>query len=77
MEDEEDDLYGTAAPDAAGDAPANGNAPIKAEQMDVSEDSDEDSDDVRNHLRIHSTRNQSNQILLYRIFKLPQSDQKA
>ena len=47
MEDEEDDLYGTAAPDAAGDAPANGNAPIKAEQMDVSEDSDEDSDDVR------------------------------
>lgn len=47
MEDEEDDLYGTAAPDASGDAPANGNAPIKAEQMDVSEDSDEDSDDVR------------------------------
>lgn len=46
MEDEEDDLYGTAAPDAAVDAPANGNAPIKAEQMDVSEDSDEDSDDV-------------------------------
>ena len=47
MEDEEDDLYGTAAPDASEDAPANGNAPIKAEQMDVSEDSDEDSDDVR------------------------------
>jgi hypothetical protein len=46
MEDEEDDLYGTAAPDASEDAPANGNAPIKAEQMDVSEDSDEDSDDV-------------------------------
>lgn len=46
MEDEEDDLYGTAVPDAAEDAPANGNAPIKAEQMDVSEDSDEDSDDV-------------------------------
>ncbi|GAB7331040.1 hypothetical protein MBLNU13_g02535t1 [Cladosporium sp. NU13] len=45
MEDEEDDLYGTAAPDTAEDAPANGNAPIKAEQMDVSEDSDEDSDD--------------------------------
>ena len=52
MEDEEDDLYGTAAPDAAGDAPANGNAPIKAEQMDVSEDSDEDSDDVRDLHRI-------------------------
>ena len=47
MEDEEDDLYGTAAPNAAEDAPSNGNAPIKAEQMDVSEDSDEDSDDVR------------------------------
>jgi len=45
MEDEEDDLYGTAAPDASEDAPANGNI-IKAEQMDVSEDSDEDSDDV-------------------------------
>ena len=52
MEDEEDDLYGTAAPDAAVDAPANGNAPIKAEQMDVSEDSDEDSDDVRDLHRI-------------------------
>lgn len=47
MEDEEDDLYGTAAPDAAEDASANGNAPIKAEQMDVSEDSEDDSDDVR------------------------------
>lgn len=52
MEDEEDDLYGTAAPDAAEDAPANGNAPIKAEQMDVSEDSEEDSDDVRDLHRI-------------------------
>jgi len=52
MEDEEDDLYGTAAPDASEDAPANGNAPIKAEQMDVSEDSDEDSDDVRDLHRI-------------------------
>lgn len=52
MEDEEDDLYGTAAPDAAEDVPANGNAPIKAEQMDVSEDSEEDSDDVRDLHRI-------------------------
>jgi len=52
MEDEEDDLYGTAAPDASEDAPANGNAPIKAEQMDVSEDSDEDSDDVQDLHRI-------------------------
>lgn len=52
MEDEEDDLYGTAAPDAAEDAPANGNAHIKAEQMDVSEDSEEDSDDVRDLHRI-------------------------
>lgn len=58
MEDEEDDLYGTAAPDAAEDAPTNGNAPIKAEQMDVSEDSDdEDSDDVRDlHRIIDSSR---------------------
>ena len=55
MEDEEDDLYGSAAPDASEDAPANGNAPIKAEQMDVSEDSDEDSDDVRDLQRIYST----------------------
>ena len=46
MEDEEDDLYGSAAPEGEADAP-HGNAPIKAEQMDVSEDSDEDSDDVR------------------------------
>ena len=60
MEDEEDDLYGTAAPDASGDAPANGNAPIKAEQMDVSEDSDEDSDDVRDLHRIYSTGINSN-----------------
>jgi hypothetical protein len=60
MEDEEDDLYGSAAPDASEDAPANGNAPIKAEQMDVSEDSDEDSDDVRDLHRIYSTRINSN-----------------
>jgi hypothetical protein len=52
MEDEEDDLYGTAAPNAAEDAPSNGNAPIKAEQMDVSEDSEDDSDDVRDLHRI-------------------------
>jgi len=60
MEDEEDDLYGSAAPDASEDAPANGNAPIKAEQMDVSEDSDEDSDDVWDLHRIYSTRINSN-----------------
>lgn len=61
MEDEEDDLYGTAAPDASGDATANGNAPIKAEQMDVSEDSDEDSDDVRElHRIIYSSGINSN-----------------
>ena len=61
MEDEEDDLYGTAAPDASGDAPANGNAPIKAEQMDVSEDSDEDSDDVRDlHRILYSSGMKSN-----------------
>ena len=52
MEDEEDDLYGTAAPDNAEDAPSNDNAPIKAEQMDVSEDSEDDSDDVRDLHRI-------------------------
>jgi hypothetical protein len=57
MEDEEDDLYGSAAPE---DAPANGNVPIKAEQMDVSEDSDEDSDDVRALHRIYSTGINSN-----------------
>jgi hypothetical protein len=77
MEDEEDDLYGSAAPEASEQTPANGDAQVKPEQVDASEGSDEDSDDVRNHLRIHSTRNQPNQILLYRIFKLPQSDQKA
>jgi hypothetical protein len=61
MEDEEDDLYGTAAPEASEDAPANGNAPIKAEQMDVSEDSDEDSDDVRDlHCILYSSGINSN-----------------
>ena len=62
MEDEEDDLYGTAAPNAAEDAPSNGNAPIKAEQMDVSEDSgDEDSDDVRDlHRNLYSSGINSN-----------------
>lgn len=53
MEDEEDDLYGSAAPEQA---PADGDATIKAEQMDVSEESDEDSDDVRDHHRIHSKK---------------------
>jgi hypothetical protein len=54
MEDEEDDLYGSAAPETSTNAPTNGDAPVKAEQMDVSEDSDEDSDDVREHHRIYS-----------------------
>lgn len=62
MEDEEDDLYGSAAPDAAEQAPTNGDAPVKTEQMDVSEESDEDSDDVRDFHRIHSKRIHSNSI---------------
>jgi hypothetical protein len=77
MEDEEDDLYGSAAPEASEQTPANGDAQVKSEQVDASEGSDEDSDDVRNHLQIHSTRNQSNQISLYRISKSQQSDLKA
>jgi hypothetical protein len=77
MEDEEDDLYGSAAPEASEQAPANGDAQVKSEQVDASEGSDEDSDDVWNHLRIHSMRNQSNQVSLYRTFKSQQSDQKA
>lgn len=55
MEDEEDDLYGSAAPEGGADAPANGSAPVKTEQMDVSEDSDEDSDDVRDAHLIYSS----------------------
>ena len=62
MEDEEDDLYGSAAPETSEQAPANGDAQVKSEQVDASEGSDEDSDDVRSRLRIHSMRNQSNQI---------------
>lgn len=46
MEDEEDDLYGSAAPNAPDHAPVNGDAPVKTEQMDESEGSEEDSDDV-------------------------------
>jgi hypothetical protein len=60
MEDEEDDLYGSAAPEGSEQAPANGDALVKTEQMDVSEDSDEDSDDVRDHHRIYSTGINSN-----------------
>lgn len=60
MEDEEDDLYGSAAPEDSEQAPANGNAPVKTE-MDVSEDSDEDSDDVRDLHRIDSKGMKSNQ----------------
>jgi hypothetical protein len=77
MEDEEDDLYGSAAPETSEQAPANGDAQVKSEQVDASEGSDEDSDDVRNRLRIHSMRNQSNQTSLYRTSKLQQSDRKA
>ena len=77
MEDEEDDLYGSAAPEASEQAPANGDAQVKSEQIDASEGSDEDSDDVRNRLHIHSMRYQSNQFSPYRTFKLQQSDQKA
>ena len=47
MEDEEDDLYGSAAPEASEQTPANGDAQVKPEQVDASEGSDEDSDDVR------------------------------
>lgn len=46
MEDEEDDLYGSASPNNAEQAPANGDAQVKPEQMDVSEE-EEDSEDVR------------------------------
>lgn len=60
MEDEEDDLYGSAAPETSEQAPANGNALVKTE-MDVSEDSDEDSDDVRELHRIDSKGMKSNQ----------------
>ena len=60
MEDEEDDLYGSAAPEAPEQAPANGDAPVKTEQMDVSEESEEDSDDVRVSHRIHSKKMHSN-----------------
>jgi len=77
MEDEEDDLYGSAAPEASEQTPANGDAQVKPEQMDASEGSDEDSDDVRDHLCIHSTENQPNQTLSHRTFKSQQSDQKA
>ncbi|KAM0691980.1 hypothetical protein Q7P36_008181 [Cladosporium allicinum] len=45
MEDEEDDLYGSAAPEASEQTPANGDAQVKPEQVDASEGSDEDSDD--------------------------------
>lgn len=77
MEDEEDDLYGSAAPEASEQAPTNGDAQVKPEQADASEGSDEDSDDVWHYLHIHSKRTQPNQSSLYRIFRLPQSDQKA
>lgn len=78
MEDEEDDLYGSAAPEASEQTPANGDAQIKSEQVDASEGSDEDSDDVRNHFRIPIwQRDQSNRISLHRTFKSQQSDQKA
>jgi hypothetical protein len=60
MEDEEDDLYGSAAPEGSEQAPANRDALVKTEQMDVSEDSDEDSDDVRDHHRVYSTGINSN-----------------
>jgi hypothetical protein len=77
MEDEEDDLYGSAVPEASEQTPANGDAQVKSEQVDASEGSDEDSDDVRNHLRINSTRNQPNRFSLYRTSRSQQSDQKA
>jgi pre-mRNA 3'-end-processing factor FIP1 len=77
MEDEEDDLYGSAAPEASEQAPANGDAQVKPEQVDASEGSDEDSDDVRDHLRIYSTRNKPNQTSLYRTFKSQQSNRKG
>lgn len=54
MEDEEDDLYGSTASAGSQQAPANGDALVKTEQMDASEGSDEDSDDVRDLHRIHS-----------------------
>jgi hypothetical protein len=76
MEDDEDDLYADAAPEASEQAPTNGDAQVKSEQVDASEGSDEDSDDVGIHLRIHSTRNKSNQVSLYRTFKSQQSDLK-
>jgi len=77
MEDEEDDLYGSAAPETSEQTPANGDAQVKPEQMDASEGSDEDSDDVRSHLRIHSMKNQSNQFLSHRTYKSQRNDQKA
>lgn len=54
MEDEEDDLYGSASPGNAEQTPANGEAQVKVEQMDVSEE-EEDSEDVRVH-RINSNQ---------------------
>lgn len=53
MEDEEDDLYGSAQPNSAEQAPANDDAQVKTEQMDVSEE-EEDSEDVRDLHRISS-----------------------
>ena len=62
MEDEEDDLYGSAQPDNAENVPTNGDAPVKAEQMEVSEE-EEDSEDVRSH---HITYIARNNILMLR-----------
>ncbi|KAM0717088.1 hypothetical protein Q7P37_006940 [Cladosporium fusiforme] len=47
MEDEEDDLYGSASPDNAEQAPANGDAQVKTEQMDVSEEEEDSEDDIQ------------------------------
>lgn len=70
MEDEEDDLYGSAQPNSAEQAPANGDAPIKAEQMDASEE-EEDSEDVRVHSAPYIA---SNVILMFHRTGYPNHD---
>lgn len=75
MEDEEDDLYGTDTQDHADQAPADGDAQVKAEQMDVSEE-EEDSEDVRDHCHIHSKQCDSNNVIC-RTFKLQPRGQRA
>lgn len=75
MEDEEDDLYGSAQPDNADQAPTNGEAPVKAEQMEVSEE-EEDSEDVWIHRLIHSQECRSDRVLC-RTLKSQPNDPKV